>query len=155
MISSCAGPSRCSSAETGTPPPRPTPSRLVAGAPGGDADPARATAVPSRPAAWRSLPPVQRSIGDAPLTAPAVAFGRELAGLRPPDPILRPLAHALAADGPAGLVSGIATPLAGRPSPAVAPADHPALPSPRGVQRRARTVSAAPLPAREARCVRG
>jgi len=78
-----------------------------------------------------------------------VPFGRELAGLRSPDPILRPLAHDLAADGPAGLVSGIATPLVARGAPAAAPADHAELPPPRGVQRRARTVSDAPLPSRE------
>ena len=104
--------------------------------------------VPSRPAVWRSLPPIQRSVGDAPLTARTVPFGRELAGLRSPDPILRPLAHDLAADGPAGLVSGIATPLVARGAPAAAPADHADLPPPRGAQRRARTVSDAPLPAR-------
>jgi len=109
--------------------------------------------VPSRPAAWRSLPPIQRSVGDAPLTARTVPFGRELAGLRSPDPILRPLAHDLAADGPAGLVSGIATPLVVRGAPIAAPADHAELPplpassAPRGVQRRARTVSAARTPA--------
>jgi len=104
--------------------------------------------VPSRPADWRSLPPIQRSVGAAPLTAWTVPFGRELAGLRSPDPILRPLAHDLAADGPAGLVSGIATPLVARGAPAAAPADHADLPPPRGAQRRARTVSDAPLPSR-------
>ncbi len=102
-------------------------------------------AAPPRPAAWRGLPPVQRSIGDAPLTVPAVPFARHLAGHRPPDPILRPLAHDLKADGPAGLVSGVATPLAGLIAPAADPADHPALPAPRGVQRRVRISTGAAL----------
>ncbi|HYN47966.1 MAG TPA: hypothetical protein VER83_03820, partial [Candidatus Nanopelagicales bacterium] len=120
------------------------------GAPGAGPGSDPAADAPSRPAAWPSLPPVQRTIGDAPLTAPAVPFGRELAGLRPPERFLRPLAHDIAADGPAGLVSGIATPLVTRGAPPAAPADHVELPPPRGVQRRARTVSGAPVPTADA-----
>jgi hypothetical protein len=115
-----------------------------------------------RPAAWPSLAPIQRTVGEVPLTAPTVDFGRDLAGLRRPDLILRPLGHDVAADGPAGLVSGIATPLAAGPivaGPLGATADQAALPplpassAPRGVQRRARTVSAAraPTPGADAR----
>ena len=148
MISSCAGPSRCSPGRTGTPcrqgtPPRPA--RACSAPPPGAAPGA---GIPARPAAWRSLPPIQRSVGAAPLTAPAVPFGRALAGTRPPDPILRPLAHAVAADGPAGLVSGIATPLVVPAGAVTTSTGHGALPAPHGVQRRARTVSDARPPAR-------
>ena len=68
----------------------------------------------ARPAAWRELSPVQRAIGETPVTAPSAAFARGLAGRRVPDPMLAPLAHDMTADGPAGLVSGIAVPLVQR-----------------------------------------
>ena len=148
MISSCAGPSRCSSGRTGTPRPQGTPPRPAPGGLGTAAGAAPGAGLPARPAAWRSLPPIQRSVGAAPLTAPAVPFGRALAGTRPPDPILRPLAHAVAADGPAGLVSGIATPLVVPAGAVVTSTGHGVLPAPHGVQRRARTVSDARQPAR-------
>jgi hypothetical protein len=68
----------------------------------------------ARPAAWRDLSPVQRAVGETPVTAPTTAFARGLAGRRVPDPMLAPLAHDMTADGPAGLVSGIAVPLVQR-----------------------------------------
>ena len=100
-----------------------------------------------RPAAWKGLAPVQRTVADAPLTAPAGPFARGLASRRAPDPILRPLAHDVTADGPAGLVSGIASPLV---VPATAAAVHPeaaVLPVGGGAaHRRSRTVSVARSP---------
>ncbi len=64
--------------------------------------------------AWRDLPPLQRAVGAAPLTAPSAEFARDLAGRRAPDLMVAPLGHDVTADGPAGLVSGIAVPLVQR-----------------------------------------
>ncbi len=120
-----------------------------AGTPGAGPRPSGAPGVPSRPAAWRSLPPVQRATGGMALTAPAATFVRELATRRPPDLALRPLAHDVAADGPSGLVSGIATPLtAPRPSSAAVTGRATELPANRAVQRRATVTSVAAPPAR-------
>ncbi len=114
------------------------------GAPAGGE--ANVPAAPPRPAAWRGMAPVQRTVGSAPLTAPAGPFARALASRRRPDPILRPLAHDVAADGPAGLVSGIAAPLVTPVSAAAAHAEAATLPvAADAVQRRSRTVSVAQL----------
>ena len=119
------------------------------GSPGAGPQPSGAPGVPSRPAAWRSLPPVQRATGGMALTAPAASFVRELATRRPPDLALRPLAHDVAADGPSGLVSGVATPLtAPRPSSAAVTGRATELPANRAVQRRATVTSVATPPAR-------
>lgn len=64
----------------------------------------------ARPA-WRDLPPLKRTAGELSLTAATPGFTARLAGRRPPPPILRPLGHDVTADGPAGLVSGLAAPL--------------------------------------------
>ncbi len=119
-------------------------------APGAATDPPGPTGASVRPAAWSGLPPVQRATGGIALTAPTAAFVRDLAGSQAPAPILRPLAHDLVPDGPAGLVSGIATPLAAAAPPAVVAATAPSagLPAPRALQRRARTTSVAAPPAR-------
>ena len=135
------------------------------GAPGGDdpapgapeAAPAEASdfrpgaRVEARPAAWRELPPVQRTVGDVPLTAPSTAFARDLASRRAPDPILRPLGHDVTADGPGGLVSGIAVPLVQRAPSGSEPQVTQPLPKPmvpgRGrptTQRAATTVATLP-----------
>lgn len=114
-------------------------------------DPAADARVEPRPAAWRELPPVQRTFGAAPLTAPTTAFARDLASRREPDPILEPLGHDVTSDGPAGLVSGIAVPLVQRTSAGSHPRANPPLPSPlapaRGrptLQRGVTTVAALP-----------
>ncbi len=106
----------------------------------------------ARRAAWRDLPAVQRTVGAAPLTAPSTAFARDLASRDAPDPILRPLGHDVTADGPAGLVSGIAVPLVQRALAVPGSRATPALPSPaapaRGrptAQRGSTTVAALPL----------
>ncbi len=119
------------------------------GAPGSSPAAASAGGVPARPAAWRGLPAVQRTMGEAPLTAPALPFGRALAGRRPADLALRPLAHDVAADGPAGLVSGIATPLTTAPPSTPARAGHAPQPARPAVQRRAASSAAAPPPRAE------
>src|SRR5689334_8204395 len=46
-------------------------------------------------------------------------FPEEIAGSQPPPPILAPLGHARSADGPAGLVSGLARPTLAPVVPAV------------------------------------
>ncbi len=100
----------------------------------------------SRPAAWRDLPPVQRAVGAAPVTAPSTAFARGLAGRRVPDPMLAPLAHDMMADGPAGLVSGLAVPLVPRAPSVSDPRSAADLPAPAADRMRPRprgTVSTA------------
>ena len=117
--------------------------------------PAPATASPDAgpgPAAWRGLPPIQRAVTSTPLTAPSLEFARDLAGRRLPDPMISPLGHAITTGGPAGLVSGIATPLVQRATgdggtrragalPAPAPHDHS-----RAATRRPTTSVALPRP---------
>lgn len=78
--------------------------------------------------AWRELPPVQRAVGAAPLTAPSAEFARGLAGRRVPDLMLAPLGHDVTADGPAGLVSGIAMPLVQRAAVSADPGSFAAVP---------------------------
>jgi len=117
------------------------------GAPGEEPPAASPAGLAARPAAWRSLPPVQRAAGAISLTAPASEFGRQLAGRRAPHPILQPLGHDVAADGPAGLVSGIATPLVASAPPAPLDPDGTGFIAPVSVQRRERTTSIAGPPA--------
>jgi hypothetical protein len=62
-------------------------------------------------AAWADLPPIGRTVEPAPLTADSSDFASGLAGSHTPDPILRPLGHDVTADGPGGLVSGLASPI--------------------------------------------
>ena len=83
----------------------------------------------ARPAAWRELAPVQRAVGETPVTAPSTAFARGLAGRRVPEPMLAPLAHDMTADGPAGLVSGIAVPLVQRQASGADPRPTSAMPA--------------------------
>src|ERR1700690_2372825 len=104
----------------------------------------------ARPAAWRELAPVQRAVGETPVTAPSTAFARGLAGRRGPEPMLAPLApacrragpgrgvpepmlaplaHDMTADGPAGLVSGIAVPLVQRQASGADPRPTSAMPA--------------------------
>ena len=92
----------------------PTPGASMAARSAADPEPGAGPGSVSRPAAWRDLPPLQRAVGAAPLTAPSAVFARDLASRRTPDPMLAPLGHDVTADGPAGLVSGIAVPLVQR-----------------------------------------
>ncbi len=101
----------------------------------------------ARPTAWREAPPLQRAVGAAPLTAPSAAFARDLAGRRTPDPMLVPLGHDLAADGPAGLVSGIAVPLVQRAPSSSDGRPVPALPAPVAFERGRQTARRSVTPA--------
>src|SRR5512135_2917064 len=56
---------------------------------------------------WASLPAIQRTIGEAKLTAPTAAFVHSLAGTGDPGLSLERLGHHVSADGPSGLVSGL------------------------------------------------
>ena len=120
------------------------------GAPGGDdtspgasaaagsaaaPDPGPGPRAALRQAAWRDVPPLRRAVGAAPLTAPSTAFARDLAGRRAPDPMIGPLGHDLTADGPAGLVSGIAVPLVQRAPSGSGGRPVPALPAPAAFER--------------------
>ncbi len=114
--------------------------------PGADEPTGPGPAAESRPAAWRALPPVQRAVGAAPVTAPSTAFARGLAGRRAPDPMVAPLAHDMLADGPAGMVSGLAVPLVPRASSVSDPRSAADLPAPAADRMRPRargTVSTA------------
>ncbi len=121
--------------------------RPGAGDTGGDASgvpapgPARSEPVPmsgrtSGPAAWSSLPPVQRSLGDvAPAVAPPDAFRSSLTTQQNPS-FLAPLGHLVDPDGPSGVVGGLADAAPGQPLsygggpelrvPEAAPAKRPA-----------------------------
>ena len=57
-----------------------------------------------RPRAWSTLPPIQRTVGAAPLVAPAEPFLEHVPGAQPLPPILRPLTHDVGPTGPPGLV---------------------------------------------------
>ncbi len=130
----------------------PSPSASVGAGSVGAPAPGQNPRAAARPAAWRDAPPLQRAVGEAPLTAPSTAFARDLAGRRTPERMLAPLGHDVTADGPAGTVSGIAVPLVqraplgsgGRPVPALPPPAAPGRGRP--TPRRAVT-SVATMPA--------
>lgn len=56
---------------------------------------------------WASLPAIQRTFGEAHLTAPTAAFVHSLAGTGDPGLSLGRLGHHVSLDGPPGLVSGL------------------------------------------------
>ncbi|MBP1705316.1 MAG: hypothetical protein H6Q36_1055 [Chloroflexi bacterium] len=70
-------------------------------------------AVPARPpaGAWSQLPALRPTVTRAELTAPTESFQRGLAVAHEPEPMLGHLGHDVRADGPAGLVSGLAQPM--------------------------------------------
>ena len=76
----------------------------------GGASPVEAALEASGPAlapatgAWAMLPPIQRTVSDAPLVAPAAPFLADVPGHRPLPPIVQPLGHETARSAPAGLV---------------------------------------------------
>jgi hypothetical protein len=129
----------------------PSPSANLGAGSAGTPDPGPSPRAAARPAAWRDAPPLQRAVGEAPLTAPSAAFSRDLAGRRTLEPMLAPLGHDLTADGPAGMVSGIAVPLVqraplgsdGRPVPALPPS---AAPGPGRPTARRAVASVATMP---------
>ncbi len=60
--------------------------------------------------AWRSLPAVQRTVGEPPVVAPAAPFADALATRQAPDLALAPLGHEVSSLAGPGLVIGVATP---------------------------------------------
>lgn len=69
-------------------------------------------AAPTRRRDWESLAPIQRAVGDAPLTAASLEFSQALAGSEAPPLSLEKLGHHRSPDGPDGLVIGLADPIA-------------------------------------------
>ena len=55
--------------------------------------------------AWAALPPIQRSVGDPPLVAPAATFLTGVPGARPLPPIVESLGHDVSPVAPAGIVA--------------------------------------------------
>ena len=64
------------------------------------------------PAAWTRLPALQRSVADATAVAPPAAFRASLTTHQNPS-FLAPLGHLVDPDGPAGVVGGLASSVAG------------------------------------------
>ena len=62
--------------------------------------------------AWRSLPPLDETVGPPPLIAPNRPFAAALAASEPPAPILAPRSHGRSLEAPRGLVAGGAKPVA-------------------------------------------
>jgi hypothetical protein len=61
--------------------------------------------------AWRSLPPVQRTVGEPPVVAPVGPFADSLATRRPPELALEVLGHEVSPLASPGLVVGVARPV--------------------------------------------
>lgn len=84
-------------------------------APGVD-DAARAdresTPTASPTGAWATLPPIQRSVGDAPLVAPSSSFLAGVSGAQPLPPIVEPLGHDVGPLAPSGVVAAATHPVA-------------------------------------------
>ncbi|HEU4422522.1 MAG TPA: hypothetical protein VFR67_08260 [Pilimelia sp.] len=60
------------------------------------------------PGEWRSLPPVQRQVGEHPLVNPPARFAATLTSWQAPS-FLAPLGHAVGGGEPAGIIDGLAT----------------------------------------------
>ena len=79
------------------------------------------TSTPTR--AWAALPPIQRTVGSAPLVAPSAPFLDDVPGHRPLPPMLQPLGHDAGPSGPPGLVVARSYPVpsltSGTPMPPV------------------------------------
>ncbi len=65
-------------------------------------------AAEARPAGWLDVPPIERVVGTTPMTAPSAEFALGLAGRRETEITHGALAHDVTADGPVGLVGGVA-----------------------------------------------
>src|SRR5262245_39614728 len=59
---------------------------------------------------WRGLAPLQRALETAPVVNPPDAFAASLTSWRNPA-FLAPLGHLVSEDAPAGVISGLATPV--------------------------------------------
>ena len=80
---------------------------------------------------WTGLPPIQRLIGEHPLTAPSDRFSDDLATHHDPSVSSEPMGHQVSADAPAGIVLALARPTTRN--------DGPAMISRPRVQRRAQS----------------
>ena len=80
---------------------------------------------------WTGLPPIQRLIGEHPLTAPSDRFSDDLATHHDPSVSSEPMGHQVSADAPAGIVLALARPTMRN--------DGPAMISRPRVQRRAQS----------------
>ncbi|MGH3754337.1 MAG: hypothetical protein ACRDRP_16890 [Pseudonocardiaceae bacterium] len=106
----------------------------------------RAAGAPAASApAWRSLPPIQRSLGPLAPVAPREEFAASLQTWRNPS-FLAPLGHLVSPDAPAGVIDGLlspaSAPLAHSDGPPLAFAQRPARR--RGVVQRMLTAFAGP-----------
>ncbi len=108
----------------------PSPAAPEGATPSAPSTPTTATAPPT--GAWTSLPPIQRTVGDAPLVAPSAPFLDEVPGHRPLPPIVQPLGHEAGPSAPPGLVLA-------KPTAVPALTSHAPMP----VQRRAAAASPA------------
>jgi hypothetical protein len=88
----------------------------IAPAPGGDSPPLAARQEGGATGAWASLPPIQRTVGDARLTAPPAPFLQAVPGTRQLPHYLQPLGHEASPMAPAGLVVARLRPRSG-PAP--------------------------------------
>jgi len=80
---------------------------------------------------WAALPPIQRTVGDHPLTAPSDRFSDDLATHHDPSVSTEPMGHQVSAEAPAGIVLALARPTTRN--------DGPAMISRPRVQRRAQS----------------
>src|SRR5438045_4239007 len=70
---------------------------------------------------WAGLAPIQRLIGDHPLTAPSDRFSDDLATHQDPSVSSDTMGHQVSADAPAGLVLALARPTTRSDGPAMIP----------------------------------
>src|SRR5256885_5739554 len=70
---------------------------------------------------WAGLAPIQRLIGDHPLTAPSDRFSDDLATHQDPSVTSDPMGHQVSADAPAGLVLALARPTTRSDGPVMIP----------------------------------
>jgi hypothetical protein len=93
-------------AEGGGSPGTPAPGDATFGAPNATVGAPDASAVPlaAPTGAWAALPPIQRTVGRAPVVAPAEPFLARVPGHLPLPPIVQPLGHDTGPGAPVGLV---------------------------------------------------
>ncbi len=85
-------------------PPSATPEDAPGGATPVNASPTPGPGLAPATGAWASLPPIQRTMSDPPLVAPAAPFLADVAGHRALPPIVQPLGHEVSRTAPPGLV---------------------------------------------------
>src|SRR5919204_2409786 len=68
---------------------------------------------------WTALPPIQRTFGDHPLTAPSDRFSDDLATHQDPSVTNEGMGHQISAEAPAGIVLSLASPSTRSDGPAM------------------------------------